>query len=346
MSIAAFSERRVANAKLLRAALWGLIVAFADVGMAAAQTKLEPAATKWTVSENFEKSRKARLNLSGAACATKVPPFASCVIVNDEKKYAQFFSMDETVIHPGKVIRLTADGKKGDPDAEGAAYDGGYFYITGSHGRSRHHPKEKNKSSYVIFRFRVDTATGKPTFRVSDEKVIGVESSHRIRAVIKAEVRKFYDKQLSKNGANIEGIAVRDGRIYFGLRGPSDDGEAFVISVDARAAFTPDKDLQAVSNKLQLGPYTGIRDLAAVADGMLVLTGPVNEQLVTPALRHWDPKTGVLGPARELQIPDKAKKGKAETLLILKDVEGEPWRALVMFDGVKNGAPTEYAIPR
>jgi hypothetical protein len=45
-----------------------------------------------------------------------------------------------------------------------------------------------------------------------------------------------------------------------------------------------------------------------------------------------------------LVVADKT--AKAETLLILKDEAGEPWRALVMFDGPENGAPTEYLIPR
>ncbi len=106
--------------------------------------------------------------------------------------------------------------------------------------------------------------------------MVGVQSSCRIRDVIKAEVRKFYDKPLDKNGVNIEGIAVKDGRMYLGLRGPSENDSAYVISVDARAAFAPDQELEATADKLQLGPDTGIRDLAAVADGLLVLTGPVN----------------------------------------------------------------------
>jgi Protein of unknown function (DUF3616) len=346
MSTASFSDRHFLSANILVAPLCGLVAACAVAGAATAQTKIEPASTSWTVSKDFEKNDKARTNLSGAACVTRAPPFTSCVIVNDEKKYAQFFSMKETVIHPGKVIRLIAGDQEEDPDAEGAAYDDGYFYITGSHGRSRHHPENRNDSSYVILRFQVDPATGTPTHLSRDPDVVGIESSCRIRNVIKAEVPKFYDKPLDENGVNIEGIAVKDGRIYLGLRGPSNNGSAYVISVDAKAAFAPDQDLEAKARMLQLGRDTGIRDLAAVADGLLVLTGPVNEQEVTPAVRHWDPKTGVLGPAKELLIPNAAKDGKAETLLILKDVAGEPWRVLVTFDGLENGAPTEYTIPR
>jgi hypothetical protein len=326
--------------------LLALAASLAGPGMAAAQTRLEPAATTWTVSENFKKSSDARTNLSGAACTTRMPPFSSCLIVNDEKKYAQFFSIEGAVINPGKVIRLVDENAKGNPDSEAACYDNGFFYITGSHGRSRHHPEKNSDPSYVVFRIPVDKATGAPAFDVSEDEVSGVEMSRRLRGALRDKVSAFFDQPLSSNGVNIEGIAVKDGRMHLGLRGPSDNGNAFIISVDAEAVFTADKGLDAAARTLHLGPHTGIRDLAAVSDGLLVLTGPVNEQAVTPAIFHWNPDTGALRLLKELKIPDMATEAKAETLLILKDADGEPWRALVMFDGPENGAPTEYLIPR
>src|SRR5689334_12440048 len=101
---------------------------------AAAQSPLPPIG-QWQVQSNF-KGQEARENLSGAACARTSPALRSCLIVNDQKKYAQFFSVEGTTIMPDPegVIRLSDD--EGDPDAEGAAYADGYFYVTGSHGRS------------------------------------------------------------------------------------------------------------------------------------------------------------------------------------------------------------------
>jgi Protein of unknown function (DUF3616) len=339
-------SRRSKQTGTLAVVVLASAASIAGPGIAVAQTKLEPAPTKWTLSENFKKSADARSNISGAACTTRMPPLNSCLVVNDEKKYAQFFSIEGTVIKPGKVIRLVDENAKGDPDAEGACYNKGYFYVTGSHGRSRHHPEKNSDPSYMVFRFPVDEVTGKPTFDVSEDKVSGVEMSRRLRDVIKDKVSAFYDQPLSENGVNIEGIAVKDGRMYLGLRGPSDNGEAFILSVDSEAVFTPDKSLNASSSQLHLGPYTGIRDLAAVSDGLLVLTGPVNEQAVAPTVRHWNPTTGALGPPKELNISGSPTGAKAETLLLLRDVDNEPWRALVMFDGPENGAPTEYLLPR
>jgi hypothetical protein len=344
--LTAFLSQHLASKRRAAVIFASMIGCSVQAGSAAAETKLKPESPKWMVSEPFKKSEEARTNLSGAACAPKPPPFKFCVIVNDQKKYAQFFSIDGTVIVPGEVIRLVDDGAGGDPDAEGAAYDDGKFYITGSHGRSRNHPDDRNEPSYVVLRFSVDKTTGAPTFPISEDKVVGIEPSHRLRDVLKEELSGFFDKPLDPDGANIEGIAVQDGRMYLGLRGPSANGTAFIISVDAEAMFTPGKELDARIKRLALGPSTGIRDLAAVSGGLLVLSGPVNKQAVAPAVRHWDPKTGALGAPAILELPDLGTELKVETLLILRDADAQPWRALLIFEGPPDGAPTEYSIPR
>lgn len=310
---------------------------------------LEPQSPAWQLSEPFKKSSDARTNISGAACATTDTSISSCLVVNDEKKYAQFFAIEGTTIKPGKVIRLLSDQASGDPDAEGAAYDQGegYFYVVGSHGRKRHHPEDSNPTSYHVFRIPVDKATGKPPFPISDDEVVGVEASAtRLRGAIKDALPAAYDKPLGDNGANIEGIAVAGGRMYLGFRGPSDDGKAYVLSVDAKAVFTEDKPLDAklIDPLLPLGATTGIRDLAAVSGGLLLLTGPVNEQPITPAVVFYDTNRGKLGPSHTLKVADTA--AKAESLLVLGDVSGQPWRVLVMFDGPENGSPTQYLVPR
>jgi hypothetical protein len=219
-------------------------------------------------------------------------PFKTCLIANDEKKYAQFFSIKGSRIRPLKVIRLVRKDADGDPDAEGVAYDKGHFYIVGSHGRSRHGDKP-NSSSCMVFCFAVDKKSGKPLFKVSEEKVIGIEASGRLReALCESDILgKFYNQPLSAGGVNIEGIAVKNGRMHVGLRGPSDRDQAFIVSVDSNAVFTPGTSLDAsIKQQLKLGSDTGIRDVAAVSDGLLILSEPVNDQDVTPALFHWNEK--------------------------------------------------------
>lgn len=325
-----------------------LFLAYAVVALVEAPARadmLAPQLPAWQLSEPFKKSADARTNISGAACAATSPAFKSCLVVNDEKKYAQFFVLEGTTINPGKVIRLLGDKASGDPDAEGAAYDDGYFYVIGSHGRKRHHPDDSNPTSYHLFRIPVDKTTGKPPFPISDDEVIGVETSVlRLRGAIKEALPAAYDKPLGENGANIEGIAVTDGRMYLGFRGPTDDGKAYILAVDAKAVFTEHAPLNAELKTLPLGATTGIRDIAAVSGGLLLLTGPVNEQQITPAIVFYDPTTGTLGTAHTIKVADTA--AKAETLLVLGDTRGEPRRVLVMFDGPENGAPTQYLVPR
>ncbi|MFC0241557.1 DUF3616 domain-containing protein [Rhodopseudomonas telluris] len=301
---------------------------------------------KWSVSEDFAKSKKARINLSGAACAPTSPPLASCVIVNDDKKYAQTFAIEGTTLRPGRVVRLMPDGAEGDPDAEAAAYDDGYFYVTGSHGRPRHQPEAGNPPSYTLFRYPVDRQTLQPDF-VSDEDVKGLETTTRLRGVLKTlpPTADKYDKPLEDGGINIEGLAVRNGRIYFGLRGPSLDKRAFIISVDRDAIFTDREPLHAKSHDLELGADTGIRDLAKVRAGLLVLSGPVNDQPVKPAIYLWV-DDGALQKLADLDIAQAGKGAKAETLLVLQDDERGPLRVLVMFDGPENGHPLEYVLKR
>jgi len=243
------------------------------------------------------------------------------------------------------VIKLLSDQASGDPDAEGAAYDDGYFYVIGSHGRKRHHPDDGNPTSYHVFRIPVDKATGVPPYEISDDDVIGVEASvMRLRGAIKDALPSAYDKPLGENGANIEGIAVADGRMYLGFRGPSDDGKAYILAVDAKAVFMESAPLNAELKSVPLGTTVGIRDIAAVSGGLLLLTGPVNEQPITPSIVFYDPKTGALGTSHPLKVADTT--AKAETLLLLSDSAGQPWRVLVMFDGPENGAPAQYLVPR
>jgi len=304
---------------------------------------LQPVAA-WSVQGDFEKNDEARTNLSGAACTTHTPPFHSCLIVNDQKNYAQFFSIDGTRLVPGAVVRLR-ESDDGDPDLEGAAFDRGFFYAIGSHGRSRWANKP-NDTSYAVFRFAVGR-NGKPRAAMSEDRAAGAQFSARLRAAIRdaRHVGDFYDKPLGQNGVNIEGIAVQGGRMHLGFRGPSVEGQGFIVSVEADAVFGR-KKLRAAVHALPLGDTTGIRDLAAVRDGVLILSGPVNDQAVTPAVFLWNEKTGVLKKLGELAIPEGYRKHKAETLLVLRDEKRKPYRVLVMFDGPANGGPTEYEIPR
>src|SRR5262249_48689021 len=94
-------------------------------GIAQEEQKLVPAAATWTVKADCAKNAEARTNLSGAACAPTRPPFIWCLVVNDEKQYAQFFALEGNTVVPGQVIRLVDKDADGNPDAEGATFADG-----------------------------------------------------------------------------------------------------------------------------------------------------------------------------------------------------------------------------
>lgn len=328
-----------------------LLMVAVSAGHAEPAPKIAPEAIQWTPASIFEKDAKGdklkdqpRMNLSGAACVPTTPKFTSCLIANDEKKYAQFFSINGNTLTPRKLIRLSDADK--DPDAEGVAYAAGYFYVTGSHGRSRHKDAD-NDSSYAVFRLAVDPATGIPKFEPNEKEVVGVESSSRLREAIREgdTIKTFFNRPLAEGGVNIEGIAVKNGRMHFGLRGPSQGGNAFVLSVDAEAVFSKDGDLKNMVTPLALGLNTGIRDLAAVSDGILILAGPTRDEIVPYAVWFWDGVGTTAKPLRTLDLSGVDKGAKAEILLPLEE-DNSNIRVLVMFDSLENGGAMSFKIPR
>src|ERR1043166_6819627 len=101
------SQHSISKRRLAVIIFTGMIGWSAGSGPAGAETKLEPEPVQWEISKPFEKNEEARMNLSGAACVPTTPKFKSCLIANDEKKYAQFFSIDGTTLKPRKLIRLS-----------------------------------------------------------------------------------------------------------------------------------------------------------------------------------------------------------------------------------------------
>jgi hypothetical protein len=309
-------------------------------GPAVSQICERSADNSWTVKPDF-RGGKARTQLSGAACNETI---SRCIAANDEKTFAQFFTVSGSRIIPdASPIDLT-DGDD-EPDAEGAAYAGGSFYVAGSHGNSRrkHQP---NEQSYVVV--RVNAATG----------TVDGRSGKWRNAIFKSEKLKSYAGQRLKDGgpnqaggANVEGIAVWNDRMYLGFRGPSVGKNAYALSAPLGEVFdNSDKELNTMDHEIALGEKTGIRDLAAVDTGLLILTGPVNEpdnkdEKVDRSIFHWNPETGKLDMLALLS--PLAEDVKAETLVVLPD-KGDKgrFRVLLILEGIANGDPFECSFPK
>ena len=333
----------------------------------AAQADIVRSGEVWTVAPDFKKNADAREALSGAACASGTN---HCFAVNDEKKYAQFFDIVDRNVTPAELIRLLPDAVDGvemdEIDAEGVAYsaaatagDLSYFYVIGSHGLSR--MAALQPSRFFLLRFPVDPVTGRPSFAFGDSgPAPEVSRTGHLREAIRnaADLAAHAEQKLDRNGVTIEGIAISGEDALFGLRSPCVLRNAYVMRVPLKDLFQ-DAVPVASTSKLELGDNAGIRDLAKVEAGVLVLSGRSDDERgdqqftcgeqrtptsPSPSVWFWSGKDG--DEAKPLgALPGVAAGDSAETLLVLEETE-KTYRALILFDGVANGGPVEFTIDK
>ena len=134
---------------------------------------------------------------------------------------------------------------------------------------------------------------------------------------------------------DIEGIAVHDGWLYAGFRGPLDRSNALVMKFRFEI---PVKTAELLT--VDLGGL-GIRDLTRVADGFLVLAGPMDEAAGPYQMHHWD---GLRATRRLCTIPTKVG-AKAEGLAVLNEATAF-YDFLILFDGPKGGDPKRFRVKK
>ena len=308
---------------------------------------------------DFKKSE----DVSGMACERSSGFPRLCLVADDETQGAQIVILKDGELVAGDFIKLTDAQHDGEPlelDAEGVAFDAGSFYVTGSHGRPRHNDdpnKEaasnaKAQATRQIFRVTLDASgvdmkngklTSQPAIKPSTE-LAGILQHQN-------DLSLSFDQALQDSGLTVEGIAVRDARLYVGMRGPVLGTDAAVLSVPLPAVFegqsAPPKLHRLALEKDSLGHPRGVRDITRYANGFLVLAGPVNDppedREIQPSdysIYLWDGENGL---ERRRDIPVFGKKVKPEALLPL-DGDAQRVRVLVLFDGPKEGAPRPLEV--
>jgi hypothetical protein len=298
--------------------------------------RLETLPVAWRM-DGFEHS----LDLSGIAAASAT----QCLVGSDESFYVQPGLIDPATrrIHPLEPIPLPVEAasRKVEVDIEGIAFAAAEraYYVVGSHGVG------KKKADFQPARHSVYRVPLRPD---SDQvQAAAIERSSLLPWLEKTPLLVPYVKrQLQQNGLNIEGLAYANGRLFFGLRAPNKDGRGLVIELAAAELFGgPPKPLTV--HELALPRGRGIREVVAVSDGFLLLTGNASAEATKKfptsqapgpdtrfELLHWNGRDSV--PANIGTLP--ASGGKAEGLLVLAETDRHI-DALVIFDGLPDGRP-------
>ena len=232
-------------------------------------------------------------------------------------------------------------------DIEGIAAEGDCYYVVGSHGVAKK-TGERQAHRYTICRLQADRTTG---LAAESGGAVSVASLTSILE-IDTTLGPHFGKPLQQRGVNIEGLAIRQGRLFVGLRNPNLGGYAFVVEVGADDVFAKAGRPAYALHKLELGPGLGIRDIVAADKGFLLIAGNAGSEPsdVYPKAQDYEKNRGYSlfwwdgqgsGVHEIGAIPDPP--GKAEAMAIL-DETPERATVLILFDGPKQGRPTVYRL--
>lgn len=279
------------------------------------------------------------------------------IVVSDEGGKVQKFILDSAG-HSLRIVGTENLMEKGNRPVEGdfeaAAYDKGKFYVIGSHGTARKSGVVQ-KSRHCLFCIEVDT-NKHPQFTdgsaAGASKVIQTNVDNFIKG--QKEIAWAVGKPLQLRGVNIEGLVVKDDKMFVGLRAPNIDGFCHVIETPVANVFT-DQDADLVRlHSLKVGAGYGIRELTKFQDGFLLILGnstpePSAKQKISEdydadrpfVLAFWQGEGAEILPLGTFIDPP----GKPEALAVLAERQ-DTFDILVIFDGVMNGGPMSYSVEK
>lgn len=235
-------------------------------------------------------------------------------------------------------------------DLEGVCSDGEYVYMIGSHSlaRKKLHPNDTYETNRQRLTQVKDEDSRKHLWRLElDESgKIREQQEIKIRSLLKHDeiLGSFVDIPSKENGIDIEGVAIRNGKLFVGFRGPVLREEYVPIMVFA------EDDPENYSLRFVNLAGRGIRDIATLRTGFLIIGGPVGEAGPNFELYYWDGVDcipGVGAPGGHVtdigKIPDHGK-GNAEGIAVLEE-KGSQVDALLVYDGEGSGVKVKFNRP-
>ncbi|WP_179869491.1 DUF3616 domain-containing protein [Rhizobium anhuiense] len=180
-------------------------------------------------------------------------------------------------------------------DLESLDLDVSSIWLCGAHCKVRRKPEANEilnseirarKSRRLLARLTIDQSTGRPVAAQS----VPFEGDGSLRAVLETDpfFSPFRELPTKENGIDVEGLAVVDGRVFIGLRGPVIGGFAVVAELTIDNAF---KIRSARPYFLNLQGL-GVRELTRDGASILITAGPAGEAQGPFALYRWSPEPG------------------------------------------------------
>jgi len=349
-------------------AILGATIAIAVGASVYAADRIVPIDGPWEAGKfKFEdKEKKTRRSLSGIACPGEG---VACLVVFDEgvvAHYVRLTASGYSIENDAVRLRETQD----ELDAEAATTDGKRYYVAGSHSAKRK-DCESNPGSRHLLRFDVNESTGKAKYS-ADGRLANYADTEALWSLMssKDELRDYVGERKclgtkpppevpqlrGQRGVNIEGLAAKNGMLHVGFRGPSmADGTVPILSVDAVGIFA-DREPKGSVTMLRLGKGRGVRDLAAIGQGILILAGPDDDSGDTGwTLAVWDGvvKEGAVVEPKvlaDLDLSGVKLRGcdeelKPEAVAVAKEAD-RTLELVIMSDGMCDGGPLKFVIPR
>lgn len=266
----------------------------------------------------------------------------------DENNFA-----DHKQFHVAQFISLP-DSEEMEIDIEGLALSDGYMWFTGSHSYKRKRVKDAlaptdnlkrlSKISFEHNRYvigRIPLAGGELVGKHQGLTAAKLEMTKTGNALTKAlaedpHLGVFVQARIAgkDNGFDIEGLVLRKGRIFLGLRGPVLRGWAVILEIeveDAGAGLLKLRKIGAGGAKYKKHfldlKGLGIRDLSLDGEDFLVLAGPTMD--LSRPVRVYRLRNAVnlrendfSKPELVLEIPAGDKKDHAEGIALFEGFAG------------------------
>ncbi len=251
-------------------------------------------------------------------------------------------------------------------DIEGMAISENYLWVIGSHSLKRKKPRKQDSAKdqmkrlakvttdpnrYMLARIPVilDEKTGNynlykecpdpnnPEHMLHAARLNGNKESNLLTEALQDDphIGPFMSIPGKDNGFDIEGLAIRDKRIFIGLRGPVLRGWAIVLEIEIEEDEKGLLKLKKLTKERHYKKHflhlkgKGIRELRILGDDMYILAGPTMDLDGVIAIYRWrnamqDKEQEMMVHTNELErlqeVPhghgDQSGKDKAEGLAI------------------------------